>query len=108
MVVIGEVDLTTAPDMERVLSEVGEVDIVVDMAACEFIDSSGIAVLLRTSQTARSLILRSPTVVVRRVIDALGLSEILQIEESEIRDRLNILPVWNDTRHRGPASTYCP
>lgn len=86
VVVVGEVDLTTAPEMERVLSEVvesGSTDLVVDMAACEFIDSSGIAALLRVNQIAHSLILRSPKVIVRRVIEVLGLNEMLQIEESE-------------------------
>ena len=84
--VIGELDLTTAPDLERVLSEVvegGATDLVIDMAACEFIDSKGIGVLLHANQTARRLILRSPKAIVRKVIEALGLNEILQIEESE-------------------------
>jgi anti-sigma B factor antagonist len=86
VVVVGEVDLITAPDMERVLSEAvdsGIADLVVDMAACEFIDSSGIRVLVTANQKAQSLVLRSPKTAVRLVIDALGLGDILHIEEPE-------------------------
>jgi anti-sigma B factor antagonist len=49
--VVGELDLSTAPQLEECLRS-AEANVVVDLSACEFIDSTGIALLVRASQEA--------------------------------------------------------
>ena len=48
----GELDLATAPELREMLDEVlaGETPILIDLTACEFIDSTGIAVIVRAWQ----------------------------------------------------------
>lgn len=49
----GELDMNTAPELERKLEEaLGEPDasILLDLSACEFIDSTGIALIVRAWQ----------------------------------------------------------
>lgn len=49
----GELDLSTAPDLERPLQDAlqnGEGPILVDLSECEFIDSTGIALIVRAWQ----------------------------------------------------------
>ena len=54
--------------------------LVFDLSACEFIDSSGIALLLRAAETTGRLELKNPTATVQRIILATGLSDILNIQ----------------------------
>ena len=42
----GELDLATAPELERLLEERGGDEVVVDLRALEFMDSSGVRVLV--------------------------------------------------------------
>lgn len=49
----GELDMNTAPELERELEEAlaePDVSILLDLSACEFIDSTGIALIVRTWQ----------------------------------------------------------
>jgi anti-anti-sigma factor len=49
----GELDMNTAPDLERGLEDALEqssASIMLDLSACEFIDSTGIALIVRTWQ----------------------------------------------------------
>lgn len=49
----GELDLSTAPQLEGPLEEaiaVGDASVVVDLSECEFIDSTGIALIVRAWQ----------------------------------------------------------
>jgi anti-sigma B factor antagonist len=49
----GELDMSTAPDLQRQLDEAladGGASIVLDLGECEFIDSTGIALIVRTWQ----------------------------------------------------------
>jgi anti-anti-sigma factor len=51
--VTGELDLSTAPDLERPLEETvasGAGSVLIDLSECEFIDSTGIALIVRTWQ----------------------------------------------------------
>ena len=80
----GELDLHTAPRLaaaiERAIAEDGSV-IVIDLAACEFIDSTGVALLVRSWQrhdassgdggTGR-LVLCAPSAQVRRLLEITG------------------------------------
>jgi anti-anti-sigma factor len=49
----GELDMNTAPELERALEEVltdEEASVMLDLSNCEFIDSTGIALIVRTWQ----------------------------------------------------------
>jgi anti-sigma B factor antagonist len=51
--VSGELDLSTAPQLEEPLEEAlasGDSALVIDLSACEFIDSTGIALIVRAWQ----------------------------------------------------------
>src|SRR4051794_6393862 len=88
----GELDLSTAPDLERPLEEVlerGEGPLLVDLSECEFIDSTGIAVIVRAWQrlegsSGRGLMICSYNDQVRRVLDITGLD--LSIPVHRTRD----------------------
>lgn len=58
-----------------------DADLVVDLADVEFIDSSTLVVLVRTSeylrQRARALVVRAPSAFARRVLDAGGLAGLI-------------------------------
>lgn len=77
----GELDLSTAPDLERPLEETlaDEGSVLIDLSECEFIDSTGIALIVRAWQRltsdgdSRSLALCSQNDQVRRVLEITGL-----------------------------------
>lgn len=81
--IFGELDISTielvAPLIEFAVTQAEE-QLVLDMQDVEFIDSSGIALLLSTAQQVQRLELRSPSSAVRRIIEATGLSETLVID----------------------------
>jgi anti-anti-sigma factor len=43
-------------------------------------DSSGLAMLLRTADQSGPIVIRQPTGTVRRIIQATGLSDVLRVE----------------------------
>jgi anti-anti-sigma factor len=51
-----------------------------DLGALEFMDSSGIALLLRVAAKAQTVRVREPSELIRRLIEATGLSEILPMD----------------------------
>jgi anti-sigma B factor antagonist len=78
----GELDLSTAPELEGPLNEVlesGEGSVLLDLSECEFIDSTGIALIVRAWQrldggeNGRTLVLCSQNDQVRRVLEITGL-----------------------------------
>jgi anti-anti-sigma factor len=54
--------------------------IVFDVRDLQFMDSSGLALLLQYSQQCDEVSLRSPTSVVRRIVEASGLSNVLRAD----------------------------
>jgi anti-anti-sigma factor len=76
----GEIDIATCELFRRALLEC-EGDVIVDLSAVTYMDSSGIGMLIK--QTARlgesggSLRLRNPQEPVRKVIDHMGLIQLL-------------------------------
>jgi anti-anti-sigma factor len=50
LTVRGELDLNTAPELEEALTGDGGDGVLVDLSECEFIDSTGIAVIVRAWQ----------------------------------------------------------
>ena len=78
----GELDLSTAPELEGPLDEVlGSDDgsVLIDLSGCEFIDSTGIALIVRAWQrldggeNGRTLVICSGNEQVRRVLEITGL-----------------------------------
>lgn len=48
----GELDLSTAPQLEESIQAAGKTGLVFDLNACDFIDSTGIALLVKASREA--------------------------------------------------------
>lgn len=89
----GELDLSTAPDLEEPLEQTLESDegsVLIDLTQCEFIDSTGIALIVRawqrleSGENGRNLVLCSQNDQVRRVLEITGLE--LSIPVHQTRD----------------------
>jgi anti-sigma B factor antagonist len=75
----GELDMSTAPELERELEQGVALDaapLLLDLSGCEFIDSTGIALIVRTWQSLdgdRALALCGVGDQVERVLDITGI-----------------------------------
>lgn len=78
----GELDLASVPDLEPTLEELlndrasraeGQ-KVVVDVAGLEFLDSSGVAVLIRLANALGPIRLVHANPVVRRIVEVLSLA----------------------------------
>ncbi len=85
--IAGEVDLATSPEFRRALFDAldaGASELTLDMAHVEFIDATGIGALVSAANRARRtggrIILRSPSPAVRRVLGAVDLDGVIQVE----------------------------
>jgi anti-anti-sigma factor len=79
----GEVDMSNVVTVETDLTGAlsgHPTRVVFDLSELQFIDSSGIAVLLRAAEKTDSLRLRNPSSIVQRIIEATGLTEALPTE----------------------------
>jgi anti-sigma B factor antagonist len=82
----GEIDAHTAPSLVQRFETLpaGDGDISLDMSAVEFMDSSGLRVIIELHQRAeaesRRLVLRSPSQAVGRLIEISGLSDHLNVD----------------------------
>jgi anti-sigma B factor antagonist len=82
----GEIDMATAPKLRAaILAQVNgkPVDIVVDLSAVSFLDSSGIAALVagyrRVEETGGAFTVRNPQARVQRVLQLSGLANVFAI-----------------------------
>ena len=76
----GELDMVSVERIRPVVEEVlaaGNDRLVFDVSGLEFMDSSGIALLVSATRKARQVELRRPTPIVRRLIELTGLTESL-------------------------------
>lgn len=86
VVLDGELDPHSAESLAGTLRELGSADqrVVVDLAGVDFIDSSGLRVLLAADDDLRSrgsvLVLREPSEAVRRLLEITDLLDRLEIE----------------------------
>jgi anti-sigma B factor antagonist len=53
--------------------------VIFDLGALRFMDSAGIAVLVRTAAEVDTVQVRDPSPIVRRIIEVTGLSDVLRI-----------------------------
>jgi anti-anti-sigma factor len=91
--VVGEIDIATGPVLRDALlrfADGGEGAVVADMTGVRFIDSAGIAVLVdvqnRLGYQGRALELHQVSNEVGRVIDLLGLTERLRVDQTTLSD----------------------
>jgi anti-sigma B factor antagonist len=85
---VGELDVVSAPSLERHLDEVlaePHARIMIDLNGLEFVDSAGVSVLIKAKQEAessgRTLVLRRPTEQLHRVFAIVGLADWLASED---------------------------
>lgn len=88
----GELDLSTAPTVEPLLEEAlsGSDAVIVDLTECEFIDSTGIALVVRAwqrieaeeAEPGRRLIVCSGNDQVERVLEISGLKQSIPVHAS--------------------------
>lgn len=83
---VGELDLSTAPllreGLHRLL-EGGSGDLTLDMSRLDFIDSTGLSVLVgafkRAREDGRDIVLRAPRPAARKILEISGLDTVFQI-----------------------------
>ena len=87
----GELDLSTAPELEGPLDQALQNDegaVLIDLTQCEFIDSTGIALIVRAWQrlqngsNGRTLVLCSQNDQVRRVLEITGLELSIPVHQT--------------------------
>ena len=82
----GRLDTNTSPQLEQFAEELygkGVYDIVIDMAACDFVSSAGLRVIIamqKRAVTEGSLVFRNVQPDVTDVFDMTGFSKILTVE----------------------------
>src|ERR1700690_42696 len=76
----GEIDISNAHRIGSTLEDLIGAEtghLVVDLSALQFVDSAGIAMLLRAINGVDSVSIRNPSTVVRRILECTGLTEVL-------------------------------
>jgi anti-anti-sigma factor len=75
----GELDLSVADRLQAVIDGAGSESTLIDLSGCTFIDSTGLAVILRANQRRDGdggrLVLHSPSEQVLRVFQVTGLAD---------------------------------
>jgi anti-sigma B factor antagonist len=85
---LGELDLSTAPQLEACLDELGDgADVRLDLSGLSFCDSSGISAMVTAAKRVRKpgghLSIVSPQPAVRSVLEITGLLDYLSAPRSE-------------------------
>lgn len=78
----GELDLVSVDSVRSVIDAAlaGQSErLVFDVSELEFMDSSGIALLISVTRKVQAVEVRNPTAIVRRIIELTGLTEILLV-----------------------------
>jgi anti-sigma B factor antagonist len=79
----GEVDLSNADSIAAVIEPIvakRPERLIVDASALEFMDSSGIALLIGWARDSVRVELRNPSRIIRRTVESMGLTGVLHIE----------------------------
>jgi anti-sigma B factor antagonist len=79
--VSGEVDLDTAPELERRLIEVVErgTPVIIDLGQCTYLDSSAFRTLHRAAALGRIVLVIPPGAFLSRVVHLAGLEQLVTI-----------------------------
>jgi anti-anti-sigma factor len=92
VILTGELDVSTAGQLYEELAALtreGVIHVALDLAGLEFIDSTGISVLIaehkRTASAGGELIILSPHRLVRRVFEVSGLMDVLDVLPPDAR-----------------------
>jgi anti-anti-sigma factor len=78
----GEVDISNAAALQAVINPIIDAKpetLVFEMGNLSFMDSSGIAVLLHAASNVDRVELREATTIIRRVLEATGVTEVLHL-----------------------------
>lgn len=83
--VSGEVDAHSAPELaEQLADRIGDDDVEVDFSAVEFMDSSGLRVVIDAHQQALAagsrLVVHAPSTSVRKIVEISGLADHLFLD----------------------------
>jgi anti-sigma B factor antagonist len=81
--VSGELDITNVGSLEEVLAPVLSATtrrLVFELSGLQFLDSTGLGVLLTCRRQVPEVVLRDPSEIVRQVIEATGLTRVLRME----------------------------
>jgi anti-anti-sigma factor len=79
----GELDSSNAGSLDATLASITAQHperLTFELSGLRFMDSAGIAVLLRAAANVSVVHLRNPSPIVRRVVEVTGLSDVLPIE----------------------------
>lgn len=79
--VSGEVDLHTAPQLEEALAQDARA-YVVDLIDCEFMDSTGLGVLVAARARVERLALIAPGIEVQRILEISGMDRVFPVYAS--------------------------
>ena len=85
---VGELDVATAPELQRRVDEIvgADGDVRADCAELTFADSSGLDTLIRLAKALRAqqrrLVLTNVRPMVRRAMDVLQIEELFDLEET--------------------------
>jgi anti-anti-sigma factor len=85
MALSGELDISSADNFRQVMENVIAMDpgtVVFDLGELTFIDSSGIAVMVHAANNITVVELRHASSIIRRVVEATGLSDVLRLSPS--------------------------
>jgi anti-anti-sigma factor len=78
----GEIDISNAEPIGDALDDIVGPDarrVVVDLSELQFMDSAGIAMLLRTAARLETVEIRNPSLVIQRIIECTGLTGIFRM-----------------------------
>jgi anti-sigma B factor antagonist len=81
----GELDISNADAFRLAVEDVltdNPSRLVFELSTLTFMDSSGIAVMVYAANEVSAIELRHPSIIIRRVVEATGLAEILQLDPS--------------------------
>jgi anti-sigma B factor antagonist len=83
VVLSGELDSSNAASLQERLASIPPQPaepLILDLTGMRFMDSAGIAVLIGATTRASSVSLRNPSPIIRRVLEATGLTGVFSIE----------------------------
>jgi anti-sigma B factor antagonist len=83
LTIVGELDIASVDAVNEAIDEYLSDDsrrVVFDLGGLTFMDSTGLALMLQVSKRVDAIEIQNATAIVRRVIEATGLKEILGLQ----------------------------